>query len=91
VPRGCHGPTDKSLISGVNDNRLMAGDFTHADGSRYVMIINKDVVKSCPCIPTFRAAKKMQMVSPYTGKLTSFEGEQIWLAPGQGVLLNLQG
>ena len=88
-PAGCHAPTDKSLLTGVNDNRLMAGDFTHEDGSRYVMIVNTDVNKSAPCFPQYRSAKKVQMVSPYTGQLMAYEGEQCWLAPGQGVLLKL--
>ena len=29
------------------------------------------------------------MVSPYTGQLIPYEGEQRWLAAGQGVLLKL--
>jgi hypothetical protein len=69
---------------------MIAGDFTHADGSRWVMIVNKDPVKSFPCAPAFRTApKKVQMVSPYHAQLTAFAGEQIWLAAGQGVLLKL--
>jgi len=91
VPTGCHGPGKSSLITAVNDPNFMAGDFTHADGSRYVMIVNRDVSKSAPCMATFRAApKKVEMVSAYSGQLTPFEGEQVWLAPGQGVLLRLQ-
>jgi hypothetical protein len=89
-PPGCHGPTDKSLLSGINDNRFLAGDFTHdGDRSRYVMIVNTDVTKSAPCLPQYRSAKKVEMVSPYSGQLTPYEGEQIWLAPGAGVLLKL--
>ena len=52
--------------------------------------VNRDPVKSYPCQPQFRKApKKVQMVSPYNGSLTAFEGEQIWLAAGQGVLLKV--
>jgi hypothetical protein len=29
----------------------------------------------------------LHFVSPYNGALGEFTGEQIWLAPGQGVLL----
>jgi hypothetical protein len=54
------------------------------------MLVNKDVQRSVPCAPQFRGApKKVELVSPYTGNLTPFEGEQIWLAPGQGTLLKL--
>lgn len=69
---------------------MRAGDFTHTDGARYVMIVNKDFVRSQHCAPQFRqASKQVRMVSPYTGALTGFSGEQMWLAAGQGVLLRL--
>jgi hypothetical protein len=87
-PEGLHGPAENSLIKAMNQNEFMAGDFTHSDGSRYVMIVNKDFLKSHHCAPQFRAPpKRLQMVSPYTGQLGDFGGEQTWLAPGQGVLL----
>jgi hypothetical protein len=28
--------------------------------------------------------------SPVTGKLAPFEGEECWIAPGQGVMLKLE-
>jgi hypothetical protein len=31
----------------------------------------------------------VQLVSAYTGEAVPFEGEQVWLAPGQGALLKL--
>ena len=83
-------PNDSTLLKGLNNGEFMAGDFTHTDGSRYVMIVNKDVIKSRHCAPQFRTpTRRVQMVSPYTGHLTDFTGEQQWLAPGQGVLLKL--
>ncbi len=89
VPEECHGPGDKSLVEST-DGEFMAGDFTHADGSRYVMVVNKDVGFSHHCNLKFRSAPKhIQHVSPYSGQLTDFSGEQLWLAPGQGVLLKL--
>ena len=90
-PAGCHPATTDDLLSGINDpEHFMAGDFTHADGSRWVMIVNTDLKKSHPCQPSYRTPpKKAEMLSPYHGNLTPFEGEQIWLAAGQGVLLKL--
>jgi hypothetical protein len=89
LPLGTHAPTDKSLLKAVNGD-FMAGDFTHADGSRWVMIVNRDVNKPMPCLPTFRTAPRhVQLLSPYTGQLTPFEGEQVWLAPGAACLLKL--
>ncbi|HEY7115889.1 MAG TPA: hypothetical protein VH475_04855 [Tepidisphaeraceae bacterium] len=89
VPAGCNGPDGQSLVKACGGNMLV-GDFTHEDGSHYVMCVNKDFTANVPCQPQFRQpVKRLEMVSPYTGRLTPFEGEQVWLAAGQGVLLKL--
>jgi hypothetical protein len=89
VPAGSHGPSTNSLVTAA-DGQILVGDFTHKDGTRYVMLVNKDVLKSIPCWPKFRhAPAKVQKVSPYSGRLSAYEGENIWLAPGAGVLLKL--
>jgi hypothetical protein len=91
VPDGCHGATAKDLIAGIDGGDFMAGDFTHRDGSRYVLVVNKNLAGSIPCGPHFRTApKSVQLVSPYSGQLTDFGGESCWLAPGQGALLKVQ-
>ncbi|MGV3534058.1 MAG: hypothetical protein ACO1QR_16940 [Chthoniobacteraceae bacterium] len=83
------GPSESSLVRAIA-GEFAAGDFTHADGSRYVMLVNRDVLRSIPCQPEFRSpTKNVELVSPYTGKLVGFSGEQIWLAPGQGALLKV--
>lgn len=90
IPAGSHGPGTNDLLAGVDGGDFMAGDFTHADKSRYVFIVNKDVIKSAPCFPRFRIApKRVQKLSAYTGGLIEFSGEDSWVAPGQGVLLKL--
>lgn len=90
MPEGSHGPAAHSLVKAVSQGEFLVGDFTHRDGSRYVMIVNKDFTKSSHCAPQFRTPpKRLQMVSPYPGQLTDFAGEQAWLAPGQGVLLKV--
>ncbi len=91
VPSGCKGPPTNGLVSGVSGDNFVVGEFTHRDGSRYVMVVNKDLGRSIPCSPQFRKApRRLQQVSPYTGALTPFEGEQVWLAGGQGVLLRVE-
>ena len=90
LPSGGHAPPTNSLISSVAGNNFLVGDFTHADGSRYALVVNKELAKSRVCSPQFRKPpKQLRHVSPYTGQLTPFEGEYVWLAPGQGVLLKL--
>ena len=90
LPALCHGPTETSLIKAVNHSDFLVGDFTHNDKSRYVMIVNKSFTKSHHCAVEFRnPPRRIQMVSPYNGRVTDFGGEQLWLAPGQGTLLKL--
>lgn len=87
IPAGCHGPGTNSLIANIG-GEMAVGDFTHADGSRYVMVVNKNVKRSVVCAPQFRRSPKtLKFISPYTGKPEVFEGEQVWLMPGHGVLL----
>ncbi len=89
VPRGGSGPDDRGLVGAIA-GPMLVGDFTHEDGTRYVMVVNKDLTGSAPCRPQFReTTSKPEMVSPYTGQTVPFEGEQTWLAPGQGALLKL--
>jgi hypothetical protein len=89
VPAGCHGPSTNSLVTAA-DGQILVGDFTHRDGTRYVMLVNKDLQKSIPCWPKFRRSPaKLEKVSPYSGRASTYEGEDIWLAPGAGVLLKV--
>jgi len=91
VPAGCHGVEDQSLASDMGGEQMMVGDFTHEDGSRWVMIVNRDVDRSHPCLVKFRKEPKwVRVMSAYIGELMEFEGEQRWLGPGQGVLLKVE-
>lgn len=91
VPAGGRAPGNNTLVTGSGDADFMCGDFTHADGSRYVMMVNKNVTRSRVCAPQWRTApKSVQKISPYTGQPIPFEGEQVWAAPGAGVLLKVQ-
>ncbi len=91
IPAGANGPPTNSLVSSVGGDSFLVGDFTHRDGSRYVMIVNKDLTKSHPCSPEYRQApRRVQHVSAYTGGVTPFSGEDVWLAPGGGVLLKVE-
>ena len=91
IPPGASGPSTNSLITGVSGNNFLAGEFTHRDGSRYVMVVNKDLAKSRHGSPQFRQApRRVLHVSAYSGTLVPFEGEDLWLAPGAGALLKLE-
>jgi hypothetical protein len=89
MPQGCVGPDEQSLVKACG-GKVVIGDFTHEDGTRYVMIVNKDFNGSIVCGPQFRKQpSKIEHVSQYSGSLGPFVGEDCWLAPGQGVLLKL--
>ncbi len=88
VPPSCRAAPTNSLVAAVGGDNWLVEDFTHADGSRYVMIVNKNLSKARPVSTQFRKSpKRLLHVSPWSGELTPFEGEYAWVAPGQGVLL----
>lgn len=90
VPDESHGPGANSLVESA-DGETLVGDFTHADRSRFVLVVNKDFARSRHCALKFRSTpQRLRHVSPYSGQLDDFSGEQLWLAPGQGVLLKLE-
>jgi len=89
VPTDGRGPADDSLVEAV-EGPMLVGDFTHEDGSRWAMIVNRSFTDSIACRPAPRVeGTTLEQVSPFTGRLEPYDGERIWLAPGQGVLLRL--
>ena len=92
IPERNHGITTNSLIKGLEaGTQFIIGEFTHEDGSRWVMIVNKDLKNSAFCRPTFRKTyHHVQYLSPVTGKIAPFPNPWYALAPGQGVLLKLE-
>jgi hypothetical protein len=89
IPKGLAGP-DRKLATQIRPGNLLIGDFTHDDGTAYVFCVNKDFNANQVLQPQFnKPVKAIQIVSPYSGTLIPFEGEQCWLAPGQGMLLKL--
>jgi hypothetical protein len=89
VPTGCAGPDDKSLVESIA-GPFLVGDFTHEDGSRYFVLVNKSLTNSAYCAVKLRKpATRIDLVSAYTGAATPFVGEQCYLAPGQGAVLKV--
>jgi hypothetical protein len=69
----------------------VVGDFTHSEnGKRYVMIVNRSMVNSQRAAPEFRTPpNEVKYVSPVTGEIVPYVAWAYFLAPGQGVLLEL--
>jgi len=90
LPNGCQGPPATSLVTSVNNTNFMVGDFTHRNGTHYVMIMNKDLTYSHVCEPQFRAPpRQVRLVSAQTGRLVPLIDEHTWVPAGGGVLLRL--
>ncbi len=91
VPDRNHGPTETNLVKSLPKGDYVVGDFTHANGTRYALIVNKSLKVSIQCLPEFNGAfKVVKYVSPITGETRKFPHPYYWLAPGQGVLLCLE-
>lgn len=90
VPADNHGVNEQSLVKQLPAGDFVVGDFTGPDGVRYALIVNKSLKRSVSCDPQFRVpVKEIRYVSPRTGTLKLYPGRLYWLAPGQGVLLQL--
>jgi hypothetical protein len=90
VPVDNRGIGDDTLVAGLKaGDAFVIGDFTHEDGSRWVMIVNKHLKNSVPCRPEFREPMTVEYLSPITGELGDFPDPWYCLPPGQGVLLKL--
>ena len=92
VPERNHGPSETSLVKNVPNGEFIVGDFTHSEnGKRYVMIVNRSMTASHACVPEFRTPpSKVNYISPITGKSEPYLAWAYYLAPGQGVLLELE-
>jgi len=93
VPERNHGPGERSLVKALpGGTEWIVGEFTHQDGSKWVMIVNKDLKSShCGTVEFSIPVKEVQYLSPVTGKLSVYPLPYYYLAPGQGVLLKLVG
>jgi hypothetical protein len=92
VPEGCRPAPASSLVKAVRGQHqeFLVGEFRHAQGDPYIMLVNKDFHHSTSFEVEFNGARrKVERVSPYRGELQELAGENNWLAPGQGVLLRV--
>jgi hypothetical protein len=92
VPEQNRGIGPDSLVKGLTaGDSFIIGDFTNTeDGSRWVMIVNKNLKNSTTCGPQFSIpVERVEYVAPATGELKPYPAPWYCLAPGQGVLLKL--
>jgi len=89
VPPGCSGIATSSHVASVGGEggRFVVGEFEDPAGRPYAMVVNKALDRSTAFDIRFKTPGRIMTVSPYTGQHVPWAGEQIWLAPGQGMLL----
>lgn len=91
IPEGCSGPAATNLVTAMTAGNFVIGEFTHRDGTAYVLIVNKDLARARRCQPQFRTApRQLQIISPFTGRAEKYDREFSWLAPGAGALLKFE-
>jgi hypothetical protein len=70
---------------------VIVGEFRHANGDAYAMVVNLSLERSAKFTLKMREARNsIQMVSAVDGSLSAFgQADGLWLVAGQGVLLAL--
>jgi hypothetical protein len=94
VPQGCHALGDAAGIKLTGDASLVIGAFRHADGSQWLMIVNRDFRQNAtPTLQFLRPLDALQELSSATGQLVSMQmdvgGLRLHLPPGGAKLLRL--
>jgi len=90
VPSGCRGMDSSKFLSQLHGGDLMAGEFEGPEGAQFVLVVNKNLHRSTPFGLQFKSSGPVGMVNSYSGHKQPWAGENIWLAPGQGMLLFVQ-
>jgi len=92
APERNHGPSEKSLVKTVTSGEAwIIGEFTHEDGSKWIMAVNKSLTLSGFFRPEFSVpVKPLHYVSPVTGELRLYPTPWYCVAPGGGVLLKVE-
>jgi hypothetical protein len=91
VPEGCQGIDSSRFVKSVGGGDVVVGEFTGPAGKPYVIAVNKDLHKSMALELTPKTAGPITHINQYTGRPRPWEGEDVWLAAGQGVMLELPG
>jgi hypothetical protein len=87
-PPGCKDVGSSRVINEISGT-VCVGEFEDADAQPYILVVNTDLNNAFPLAVKLKVPGTIQMISPYTGQLIPWTGEQNWLSPGQGVLLKL--
>ncbi len=91
VPDGCRALADSKYVATLSGTgRFVVGEFEGPDGTPFVMVVNKDLHKLTHFGISFQQSARILQTNSYTGRTSVWQGENNWLAAGQGMLLSLQ-
>ena len=96
-PKGCLGLADSLFLMDLKGKGpFVVGEFKDEQGQRAVLVVNKSLTRSTRFELVAKpvegeSAVTLRKVSETTGQVVPMSAEQDWLAPGQGMLLLLQG
>ena len=90
VPVGSKALKDSRLVADLGGGNFVVGEFDGPGGKPYVLVVNKDRKASVVVGIRLKQAGRIMVTSPWTGGEQPWEGEQVWLAPGQGHLLHVE-
>jgi len=89
VPRGGQGVESAQLVESVGGGSLLVGEFVDPDEKPYAMVVNKSMHSSIAFSIQFKEKGRTMIISSFNRGRVPFTGEQVWLAPGCGVLLTV--
>jgi hypothetical protein len=90
VPQNGRGIESAELIESVGGDSLLVGEFADPDGKPYALVVNKNIQSSVAFRIQFKAQGRIMLISSFNRGRVPFTGEQLWLAPGCGMLLTAE-
>lgn len=90
VPKGCRESTTSIFLSSISGGKFCVGEFQDQANTPYVLVVHKDLQRSVQFSIQPKKPANILRVSPFTGDLGSWSGENNWIGPGQGMLLKLE-
>jgi hypothetical protein len=90
VPRGAGRITNSRFVDQLSGGRFVVGEFEAPDATPFVLIVNKDLHRSCAFKMTFKPQGRVYLTNARTGRTHPIGPADCWLAPGQGMLLSIR-
>jgi hypothetical protein len=90
VPPGCSGIDSSGLVAELHGGDFVVGEFEGPDQQPFLLVVNKDLHKSVLAGIRLKSAGSLRQINAYTGSPAGWGGENLWLAAGQGTLLEVK-